>query len=257
MAASILFQAKKCCTAISALAVARRQYSSSSSSYLNKLLIQLNKRFVEVEYVIRWSNWFRNRAVRSKNKFYDYTQKKFGANIASGYSVLKLGGGFRFAGQTEWFRADSKGNFSVDFVNTPNSTIEEIDLSHTLINRAGLDNLVSQKGLRSLSLQGCPEVDDWFLARLHVFGESLQELNISHCAGITVGGLVALQHLRHLQRLDMSSLPRLQNPGLVRILVEEMLPRCKVTGAEYDQGLLIQTNSQEQTETDLLSRAQT
>lgn len=48
---------------------------------------------------------------------------------------------YRFAGQSEWFRADSKGKFSFDFVNTPDSTIEEIDLSRTLINYAGLHNL--------------------------------------------------------------------------------------------------------------------
>ncbi|KAF5895308.1 ATP synthase subunit s-like protein, partial [Clarias magur] len=46
-----------------------------------------------------------------------------------------------FAGQTEWFRANSKGKFSFDFVNTPNSTIEEIDLSGTLINHDGLHNI--------------------------------------------------------------------------------------------------------------------
>lgn len=55
---------------------------------------------------------------------------------------------------------------------------------------------MSQKGLRSLALKGCPEVDDWFLARLHVFGETLQELDLSHCPRITEGGLPALQHLR-------------------------------------------------------------
>lgn len=55
----------------------------------------------------------------------------------------------------------------------------------------------SQHGLRSLSVQGCPEVNDWFLGRLHVFRETLQELNISHCPCVTVGGLAALQHLRY------------------------------------------------------------
>lgn len=55
---------------------------------------------------------------------------------------------------------------------------------------------VKQNKLQSLSLRGCPEVDDWFLARLHVFGESLVELDVSHCPCVTVGGLAALQNLR-------------------------------------------------------------
>lgn len=49
--------------------------------------------------------------------------------------------GFRFAGQTEWFRPDAKGRFSYDFMNFPNAMIEEVDLSGTPINSDGLDNL--------------------------------------------------------------------------------------------------------------------
>jgi len=53
-----------------------------------------------------------------------------------------------------------------------------------------------QKSLRTLSLRGCPEVDDWFLARLHVFQDSLEELDISRCPRITTGGLAALRNLK-------------------------------------------------------------
>ncbi|XP_053507123.1 distal membrane-arm assembly complex protein 2 [Ictalurus furcatus] len=257
MVASMLFQVRRHCLLVPCLTVAKRHYASSPPSLFSKVFLQLNQRFLEVEYLIRLGNWFKNRDVRRKNLFYDYAQKKYGVNVAAAYSILKLGGGFRFAGQTAWFRTDSKGKFSFDFVNTPDSTIEEIDLSRTLINQAGLHNLTSQRKLRSLSVQGCPEVDDWFLARLHVFSETLQELNLSHCPRITVGGLAALQHLRQLQQLDISSLPQVQSPGLVHILVEEMLPHCKVIGAEYDQGLQIQTDNQEPTDADSLRHAQT
>lgn len=57
-------------------------------------------------------------------------------------------------------------------------------------------SLVRQNKLQTLSLRGCPEVDDWFLGRLHVFGESLVELDLSHCSCVTVGGLAALKNLR-------------------------------------------------------------
>ncbi|KAM9440141.1 distal membrane-arm assembly complex protein 2 [Clarias gariepinus] len=255
MAASIL--ARRHCALVSCLTVARRQYASNPPSLLTKILLPFNERFLEVEYLIRLNNWFKKRDVRRKNLFYEYAQNKYGANVAAAYSILKLGGGFRFAGQTEWFRANSKGKFSFDFVNTPNSTIEEIDLSGTLINHAGLHNIASQRKLRTLSVQGCPEVDDWFLARLHIFSETLQELNLSHCPCITIGGLSALQHLRKLQLLDISSLPQLQSPGLVHILIEEMLPHCKVIGAEYDQGLESQTDNNKPTDADSLRHAQT
>ncbi|KAI4884325.1 hypothetical protein NFI96_026196, partial [Prochilodus magdalenae] len=239
------------CPVTAYLTAVRREYTSSPPSppsLFNKFLFQLNQHFHDVEHLINWSSSLRSRVVRRKNVFYGYTQKRFGVNVAAAYYILGLGGSFRFAGQSEWFRPDSRGKFSYDFLNTPDSTIEEIDLSRTLINHAGLENIMSQNKLHSLSLQGCSEVDNWFLARLHVFGESLQELDLSHCPRITEGGLAALQHLRQLRRLDISSLPRLRNPGLVRILLEDMLPQCKVTGADYEEGL-IRTDSAEEAET--------
>lgn len=42
---------------------------------------------------------------------------------------------------------------------------------------------------------------------------------------------------RKLRKLGLSSLPRVQNPGLVRILLEEVLPHCHITGVEYQEGL--------------------
>lgn len=96
-------------------------------------------------------------------------------------------------------------------------------MSYTLINYRGLSNLGNglhlvltyflylqhqvlgcimflisegQGSVRTLSLQGCPEVDDWFLARLHIFQDSLEELDISHCPLVTIGGLPALRNLK-------------------------------------------------------------
>lgn len=65
----------------------------------------------------------------------------------------------RFAGQTEWFRADSKGKFSFDFVDTPDSAIEEIDLSRTVINHAGLHNLGNSLSSCSQSAQNCTNLE--------------------------------------------------------------------------------------------------
>ncbi|XP_042561188.1 distal membrane-arm assembly complex protein 2-like isoform X3 [Clupea harengus] len=230
--------------------VARRYLSASPAppasppSAVTRFLLRLRQQFYDVEQLMTWSATFRNRAVRRKNLFYGFAQQNYGDNIAAAYYILSLKGSFRFAGQTEWFQPDARGKFSFDFMNFPTSMIEEVDLSGTPINRDGLDNLVSQLHLRRLSLRGCPEVDGWFLTRLHMFSDSLEELDISHCPRITVGALCALQHLRKLHRLNMSSIPSLQNPGLVRILMEEMLPHCLVTGAEYSQGLSLEDTTQ-------------
>ncbi|XP_035240060.1 distal membrane-arm assembly complex protein 2 isoform X2 [Anguilla anguilla] len=203
----------------------------------SKLALFLYQRFHDVEQMVSWSSWLKRWTLRRKNVYYGYTQMHYGDNVAAAYYILCMKGRFRFAGQSDWFQANYRGKFSWDFMNFRDVPIEEVDMSGTLINYSGLDNLESQQGLRSLSLRGCPEVDDWFLSHLHIFQDSLEELDLSHCSQITVGGLASLHHLRKLRRLGLSSLPRLQSPGLVRILLEEVLPHCHISGVEYSQGL--------------------
>ncbi|XP_077422256.1 distal membrane-arm assembly complex protein 2 [Vanacampus margaritifer] len=229
-----------CCQRSSRLLVARRSWSSSPVSLpllRERLLHFLNQRFYDIEMLHSWKSRMKRRELRTKNAHYSYTKDMYGADIATAYYVLCSKGGFRFVGHSEWFRADQKGNFNWDFLNYKDTPVEEIDMSNTIINYSGLSNLEGQKSLKTLSLQGCSEVDDWFLARLHMFRDSLKELDISHCPNITTGGLAALRNLKGLRRLDVSALPGISTPGLVIILLEEMLPQCEIIASGYDHSL--------------------
>ncbi|XP_042269091.1 distal membrane-arm assembly complex protein 2 isoform X1 [Thunnus maccoyii] len=235
-----LVSLRRCCERSALLLVARRPWSSSSVSpppLHTRLLLFLTQRFYDVEMLLSWRSKLRSRGLQKKNIYFGYTQKFYGADIAAAYYILSLKGGFRFVGQPAWFRADERGRFNWDFLNHKDTPLEEIDMSYTVINYTGLGNLENQRSLRSLSLRGCSEVDDWFLARLHMFQDSLEELDISHCPRITTGGLAALRNLKGLQRLDISSLPGISSPGLVIILLEEMLPQCQITATGYDHSL--------------------
>lgn len=68
------------------------------------------------------------------------------------------------------------------------------------ISAFGYTSSEGQQFVRTLSLRGCPEVDDWFLARLHILQDSLKELDISHCPRITTGGLAALSNLKYVSK---------------------------------------------------------
>ncbi|XP_008424349.1 ATP synthase subunit s-like protein isoform X2 [Poecilia reticulata] len=222
-----LISLHRCCQRVAVLLVARRQWGSSSASpasVVSKSLDFLAQRFYDVEALLNWKSRIGKDQLRKKNFYYGYTHKLYGPDIASAYYILNLGGGFRFVGQSEWFRADSRGKFNWDFLNYKDTPVEEVDMSHTIINYVGLSNLERQP-VRTLKLQGCPEVDDWFLAGLHKFQDSLEELDISQCPRITVGGLAALRNLR------------ISSPGLVIILLEEMLPQCQITADGYDLSL--------------------
>lgn len=172
--------------------------------------------------------------LQRKNVYYGYTHRFYGPDVACAHFILSLGGGFRYVGQPEWFRSDCRGKFTWDFLNHKDTPLEEVDMSKTVINYTGLFNLEKQRNLRVLKLQGCPEVDDWFLAKLHMFQDSLEELDISRCPRITAGGLAALRNLKGLKHLNVSSLPKISSPGLVIILLEEMLPQCQIIADGYN-----------------------
>uniref|UniRef100_UPI0037E75540 distal membrane-arm assembly complex protein 2 n=1 Tax=Semicossyphus pulcher TaxID=241346 RepID=UPI0037E75540 len=219
------------------LCSARRLWSSSSVSpppLHRRLLLFLTQRFYDIEMILSWMSQQKRRGIQKKNAYYGYTKRFHGPDIAAAYYILSMKGAFRYVGQSEVFHAHQSGKFNWDFLNHKDTQLEEVNMSDTLINYTGLENLEGQRSLRTLSVRGCPEVDDWFLARLHVFQDSLEELDISHCPRITAGGLAALRNLKGLRRLDVSSLPRISSPGLIVILLEEMLPRCQITATGYD-----------------------
>uniref|UniRef100_H2SKP6 Distal membrane-arm assembly complex protein 2 n=1 Tax=Takifugu rubripes TaxID=31033 RepID=H2SKP6_TAKRU len=231
---------RRCCHHSALLLLPGRRWSSSSVSpppLHRRLLLFLAQRYYDVEMLLNWQLQRKRTKIQKKNAYYAYTEHFYGRKIAAAYYVLNMRGGFRFVGQTEWFSSDQRGKFSWDFLNHKDALLEEVNLNYTLINHRGLSNLEGQTCVKTLSLRGCPEVNDWFLAGLHIFRDSLEELDISHCPLITIGGLPALRNLKRLRRLDVSSLPRVANPGLVFILLEEMLPQCHITVAGYDLSL--------------------
>ncbi|CAN9511112.1 unnamed protein product [Ophioblennius macclurei] len=247
----------RCCHRSVILSFVRRQWNSSCSTsppppspsppppLYRRFLLYLAQRFHDVETLLYLNSKLSRDQLQKKNAYYGYTRKLYGKDIASAYFILSLKGGFRFVGQSEWYRADRRGRFNWDFLQNKDTHLEEVDMSHTVITYNGLENLKTQKFLRTLKLQGCPEVDDWFLAGLHVFQDSLEELDISHCPRITVGGLVALRNLKGLKHLNMSSLPKITNPGLVVILLEEMLPKCLITANGYNFSIMKMSEEEE------------
>ncbi|XP_027951605.1 distal membrane-arm assembly complex protein 2 isoform X2 [Eumetopias jubatus] len=166
--------------------------------------------------------------VHQKNRPFTYIKERFGPHAAGAYFILKQGGAVKFQGK-EWIRSDARGHFSLDFLKFQAVPVEAVDASGCAINYQGLDSVLALKELQSLWLQRCPHVDDWCLGRLHPLANSLQELSLAGCPRISERGLASLHHLQNLRRLDISDLPAVSNPGLTRILVEEMLPSCQAS----------------------------
>ncbi|XP_028920159.1 distal membrane-arm assembly complex protein 2 [Ornithorhynchus anatinus] len=207
------------------------------ASRIQRLLQKLSLRYYDVESLVALVSKLRRWNVYRKNKRLLSWENRYGPNVAVTFFVLQKGGGVRFQGQEKWYRTDPGGRFCRDFMDHPEIPVEEVDLSGSIINYYGLDNLEPLKELKMLHLARCPYVDDWSLSHLPTVAASLEELTLAGCPHVTERGLACLHHLGNLRRLDISDLPALSNKGLTQILVEEMLPRCQVLGADYRDGL--------------------
>ncbi|XP_052024743.1 distal membrane-arm assembly complex protein 2 [Apodemus sylvaticus] len=170
-----------------------------------------------------------------ENRSFTKIHEKYGPYVAGAFFILKQGGAVKFQDK-EWIRPAGRGHFLAELPTLQKVPVEAVDASGCAINYQGLSNLLPLKELRSLSLQRCPNLDDWCLSRLHPLAGSLQELSLAGCPRISERGLACLHHLQNLRRLDISDLPAVSHPGLTQILVEEMLPHCEVLGADWAQG---------------------
>uniref|UniRef100_A0A8C9PB24 Distal membrane-arm assembly complex protein 2 n=1 Tax=Spermophilus dauricus TaxID=99837 RepID=A0A8C9PB24_SPEDA len=201
------------------------------------LLQFLTDHFYDVEALRQYLLQRKIAKMHKENRSLAHIQEKYGPYIAGAFFVLKQGGAVKFQDH-EWIRPDKRGHFFLEFLKLQTVPVQAVDASGCAINYDGLDNLLPLKELQSLSLQRCPNVDDWCLSRLYLLAGSLQELSLSGCPHISERGLACLHHLQNLRRLDISNLPAVSYPGLTRILVEEMLPNCEVLGMDEDQALL-------------------
>ncbi|XP_039616528.1 distal membrane-arm assembly complex protein 2 isoform X2 [Polypterus senegalus] len=206
-------------------------------SFLTRVLQLLCNRFYDIEYLVNRSQSLRNWSLRRQNSFYGYTRERYGDNVAAACYILSLGGGIRFSGEREWFWENQLGKFRGDLSHFREIPVEEVDAKGTPITYDGLNNITILSSLRTLDLSNCPHVDDWCLSRLHALSESLEELSLSGCKKVSDKGLATLHHLKKLKKLELFDLSHISNPGLIRILLEEVLPECEILGIDYSDVL--------------------
>ncbi|KAJ6663864.1 hypothetical protein lerEdw1_009944 [Lerista edwardsae] len=211
MAAPVLL---RCSRGLASMLRPGPRYSTSSTEpAANPLkggaLQYLCSRFYDIEAFVEFGGKLKKWNQERKNRYCIETHERYGDDLAAAIFVLSLKGGIRFQGQEEWYRETKRWKQAHHFLQCQELPVEAVDVSGSVISYEGLDNLVHLKALKHLDLSRCPSIDDWSLSRLN------------------------------LRRLDLSDLPSVSNKGLVRILLEEMLPQCDIVGMAYDEGLLL------------------
>lgn len=180
--------------------------------------------------------WRKNKLIKQEIEDQRFIPERFqilGSDLAAAHFIIYRGGSVGFKDQENWIRKDKNGNYSLPSKFVPNLYLEEIDASGTGLLYEGLSNLEYLYYLKSLNLSNCLKIDDWCLDRLTIFRTTLEHLNISNCPNITERGLSSLYRLRNLKTLNLSNLQNVNHLELVCLLLEDVLPNCKIIGVDY------------------------
>ncbi|XP_070577901.1 distal membrane-arm assembly complex protein 2-like [Ptychodera flava] len=175
----------------------------------------------------RHTEWQQHR-LKIKNALIEKRVEYWGTELAAAHWLIYHNNAAIQFTNGDWYMKNRKGQYYLPREKVKGEYIVAIDATASLITYDGLDNIICLKHLKFLSLKESPHIDDFCLAKLYHFADTLTHLNISGCPQISERGLATLHHLRNLERLNMKNLPKVENPELAALMLEDVLPRLKL-----------------------------
>ncbi|XP_064382429.1 ATP synthase subunit s, mitochondrial-like isoform X3 [Halichondria panicea] len=175
----------------------------------------LLRRTGQVRQFWSWVNFVFNRVDHSR-------VAAVGPDRAAAEWVLRLGGSVKFTDMEYW---------NTDYNRLPSGGVklEQIDGSGMSITSNGLEHLEGLACLRVLKLSRCKYLYDDGLVHLSQVEDTLRELDLSHCPGITHKALAYLSILGSLQKLDLTDTPGIRDRDHKLNELNIQLPQCKIT----------------------------
>ncbi|GFR25394.1 distal membrane-arm assembly complex protein 2 [Trichonephila clavata] len=176
--------------------------------------------------------------MQENQKYISTRHRILGPDLATAHFIIARGGKVKFKGHEEWVTFEHLLKEKIPSSYVPGFYVEELDASNLPLCYEGFENMCNLFELKKLILQNCPLVDDWCLNRSHLFGSTLEYLDISGCKNVSERGICTLHVLKNLKTLVIHDTPNIQHKELVSLLLQEILPNCEVIGVNYDDPIL-------------------
>lgn len=168
-----------------------------------------------------------------KQRYISQRVETLGPELAAAHFVVYRGGAVKFYNSPNWIRADKEKRYNLPSKFVPNVAVEAIDAGDTELLYESVVHFELLQRLKWLSFRNNKHIDDFFLDRLAFFKDSLAYLDISGCSNVTERGVMSLHRLRALQFLNIGNLINVKHPQLLCLLLEDVLPNCRVEGVSH------------------------
>jgi hypothetical protein len=135
-------------------------------------------------------------------RFFASDFNKLGAELHAANYTLKMNGRCRLHGSPRWIELPEHKISQIKSVLPQDKNarvfVEALDLSKTVIQYDGFSNLEHCSNLKTLILNDCIFVDDFFLAKVSSsYYNTLENLQIANCPLVTEIGLQRLGYLKY------------------------------------------------------------
>ncbi|XP_054707285.1 distal membrane-arm assembly complex protein 2-like [Uloborus diversus] len=187
-----------------------------------------------------WKKWKEFDAMVEDQIYLPERHKILGPDLATAHFILARGGRLKFKGSNKWMTREHLLKEIVPSSYNASFRIEHIDFSGSNLCYEGFENLCNLKDLQTLVLRNCKYVDDWCLSRSHFYASSLKYLDLSGCHSVTDRGVCTLHVLKNLETLVLQNTPNIQNRELVCLLLQEIIPKCRIIGVDYEDPVLLE-----------------
>ncbi|EEB10954.1 conserved hypothetical protein [Pediculus humanus corporis] len=126
-------------------------------------------------------------------------------DLAAAHFIISRGGIVKFKGQKNWISL--KESSLLPSVYSPGYFVEAINAEKTNLCFEGLQNICQLEYLKSLSLKGLKEINDWCLDWItNEFQNQIEDLDISFCTNITHRGIPSLHRFENLKTLTLEGI---------------------------------------------------
>jgi len=171
-----------------------------------------------------------------------------GPDLAAAIFLINRNLRVKFKDRPAWISTYSmmKSGVSIPATWQPEWYVEAIDASCSNLVYEGFNNLRNLMFLKSLDVSYCPEMDDWCLDRITgEYQDSLEELDLSGCRRVNLGGLEAIWRLRKLKVLKLKDMDHIADLRLLCLMLLEEFPQLRIVGVDYEDTKLLEGTDQQ------------